>query len=80
MRKWIHERSIIGTVVSNQDASFHMTNRSSVGRTGLHHTSGVVALTAAVGQVKDEYTKGPPSPTTPDEVISCVIMILTDMD
>jgi hypothetical protein len=70
MRRWIHERSIVSTVVSNQDSSFHMTNRNSAVRTGLRHTNGVVALTAAVDQVKDEYAKGPPSPTSPDEVIS----------
>jgi hypothetical protein len=67
MRKWIHERSIVGTVISNQDSSFHMNNRSSGGRTGLRRTSGGVTLTTVVDQVGDGYAKRPPSPTTTDE-------------
>ena len=65
MRKWIHDRSIVGTVVSNHDSSFQMSNRNSA-RTGLRRTS--VALTSVVEQVKDGYAKRPSSPTTTDEV------------
>ncbi|KAI0279798.1 hypothetical protein BGY98DRAFT_1095878 [Russula aff. rugulosa BPL654] len=67
MRKWIHDRSIVATVVSDPDSSFHMSNRNSVGRTGLRRTSGGVTITAVVDQVKDGYAKRPPSPTTTDE-------------
>jgi hypothetical protein len=69
MRKWIHDRSIVGTVVSNPESSFHMDNRNSTGRTGLSRTNGGVTLTTVVDQVKDGYAKRPPSPTTTDEVI-----------
>lgn len=67
MRKWIHEQAIVGTVISDQDSSFHMNNRNSTGRTGLRHTSGGVTLAAVVDQVGDGYAKRPPSPTTTDE-------------
>lgn len=67
MRKWIHERSIVGTVISNQDSSFHMHNINSAGRTGLRRTSGGVTLTAVVDKVRDGDAKHPPSPTTTDE-------------
>jgi hypothetical protein len=71
MRKWIHERSIVGTVVSNQETSLHLNNMNSAGRTGLRRTSGGVTLTAVVDQVRDGDAKRPPSPTTTDEVICC---------
>src|SRR6266852_4543627 len=74
MRKWIHDRSIVGTVISNQDSSFHMSNRNSAGRPGFpsRPKSGGVALAAVVvDQAKDGYTKRPPSPTPTDEVNCC---------
>jgi hypothetical protein len=74
MRRWIHARSIIGTVMSDPDSSFPMNNRAMAGRVtlpGLRSTSGSATLTAAADQLKDGYTVDPPSPTTANEVICC---------
>jgi len=72
MRRWIHKRSNVGTVVSDPDSSFHMNNRAMAGRLALpgqHRASGSVTLTAAVNQSfsKDECTVSPLSSTTLNE-------------
>lgn len=80
MRRWIHRRSIVGTVVSDPNSSFHMNNRAMAGRAalpGLRGTSGSATLTAVADQMKDGYTVGPPSPTTANEVICWTSCILT---
>jgi hypothetical protein len=73
MRRWIHTRSIVGsTVISDPDSSFQLNNRAIAGRVslpGLRGTSGSATLNAAADQVKDGYSVGPPSPTTPNKVI-----------
>jgi len=69
MRRWIHKRSNVGTVVSDPDSSFHMNNRAMAGRAALpgqRRASGSATLTAVVDQSlsKDECAVSQPSSTT----------------